>query len=73
MALREESLRLAREMSFGAVFLVGNPKYYERFGFRPIDSFGIAYSPAEIPLINAMALELKKGALEGVSGTVKLV
>ena len=69
-ALILESFRIAREMGFRAVFLVGDPKYYERFGFRQLDSFGIAYSPEEIPAVNVMALELTSEALSGVSGKI---
>ncbi len=58
--LIREGLRRAKEIGWRAVFLLGEPDYYSRFGFR-VDSaagFETPY-PAEF----FMALELKPGAL----------
>ena len=66
-ALIRESLRLAKKMGFKAVFLVGDPEYYKRFGFWQADSFGIAHLPQNIPAPNVMAHELVEGALRNVS------
>jgi predicted N-acetyltransferase YhbS len=67
-ALVWESLRLAKQMGFHAVFVVGDPAYYSRFGFRSSKLFGIKHVP-EIPDPYVMALELTPDALVGVSGT----
>jgi len=60
-------LEMLGEQGWGAVFVVGNPAYYRRFGFRAdmAASFASAY-PSEY----VMALELRPGALEGVERTV---
>lgn len=67
-ALIEQSRKIAAEMGFAAIIILGNPKYYGRFGFRTAKEFGItmadgSYSPAH------MVLELYEGALSGISGS----
>lgn len=66
-ALIAQSRKIATEMGFSAITILGNPAYYGRFGFKTAKEFGIAladgsYSPAH------MVLELYDGALKGVSG-----
>lgn len=39
--LIKESFRLAKQMGYRMVFLVGDPAYYHRFGFQPTVKFGI--------------------------------
>ena len=51
----------------GAVFLLGHPSYYPRFGFRPAREFDVHYQDDRDAF---MALELRPGALDHVSGTV---
>jgi putative acetyltransferase len=68
-ALVCEGLRLAKGLGFTAVFVVGDPAYYSRFGFRSSRQFGIVHVP-EIPDPYVMALELTPNALVDVSGTV---
>lgn len=52
-----------------AVVLVGHPTYYPRFGFAPARPQGLE---APFPVIDEawMALELRPGALAGISGRV---
>ncbi len=69
-ALIEEAHHRARQLGHGSVVLLGHPAYYPRFGYRRASEFGIAL-PFEVPGEYCMALELKAGALEGVSGTVR--
>ena len=66
--LVKESFRLAKNLGYRAVFVVGDPAYYGRFGFRSIALFGIKHDPP-IPDPYVMAYELTQGALFGVSGT----
>ena len=66
--LVEESFRLAKKMGYRAVFVVGDPVYYGRFGFKSIALFGLKHDPP-IPDPYVMAYELTQGALFGVSGT----
>jgi putative acetyltransferase len=68
-ALVFESLRLAKDLGFTAVFVVGDPAYYSRFGFKSSRQFHIVHVP-EIPDPYVMALELIPNALVGVSGRV---
>jgi predicted N-acetyltransferase YhbS len=67
--LIQESFRLAKEMGYMSVLLVGDPAYYHRFGFRAAVDFAIHHQ-LHIPDENVMACELDPGALHGVSGTV---
>lgn len=61
----------AREMGYTAVFLIGNPDYYGRFGFRPVADFGLA-NAAGVPDRFVQACELTPGALDGTGGSVLL-
>jgi putative acetyltransferase len=67
--LVEKSFETAKKLGYTAVFVVGDPAYYGRFGFRSSVSFGVRHVPA-IPDQYVMALELSTGALAGVNGTV---
>lgn len=53
-----------------AVFLVGSPVYYARFGFRPAAPLGFSYGdPAFDPALQVV--ELEAGALDGCGGRVR--
>lgn len=52
------------------VVLVGHPDYYPRFGFRPAKRFGIRWEH-DVPDEAFMVLELRRGALEEISGVVR--
>jgi len=68
-ALINESCRLAREMGYKAIFLVGDPAYYSRFGFVQTSTFHI-YPAMDIPAQFVQVKELTPGALKGVEGAV---
>ena len=57
-------------MNADAVFVLGDPAYYGRFGFRSARPFGIA---CEMPVSEDVfqVRELRPGALEGVRGVVR--
>lgn len=55
-------------LGWSAVFLVGNPAYYSRFGFRKAGPMGFSYPGPHDPYLQV--LELSPGALSGVSGRV---
>ena len=61
-------LALLRQRGEGIVVVLGHPDYYPRFGFSS-DKARALESP--FPAEALMALELKPGALGGVSGRVK--
>ena len=67
-ALINASLDELRATIGGAIFLLGHPTYYPRFGFRPAREFDVHYQDDRDAF---MALELAPGALEGVSGTAR--
>ncbi len=52
-----------------AVFVVGNPAYYGRFGFRPASPLGFSYPAAPEPALQV--IELVPGALAGCAGRVE--
>ncbi len=67
--LLQEAFRIARNTGYTAVFVVGNPAYYGRFGFTSSADFGIRHVP-EISPQYVMAHELTPGALACINGTV---
>jgi predicted N-acetyltransferase YhbS len=70
--LINESLRLAKEMGYRSVFLVGDPAYYRRFGFEPTVNYGIRDTHDGIPDEVVTVHQLVESALSGISGTVYL-
>lgn len=68
--LVKESFKLAKEMRYTSVLLVGDPAYYHRFSFKAAVDFGIKHTPY-IPDENVMACELVTGALQGINGTIE--
>ena len=69
-ALVREGLEACRRLGTGAVVVLGHPEYYPRFGFEPSVRFGID-SEYDVPPEVFMALELRTGYLQDVSGTVR--
>jgi len=65
-ALMNAALDDLRATVDGAIFLLGHPSYYPRFGFRPARDFDVHYQDDRDAF---MALELRHGALDHVSGT----
>jgi predicted N-acetyltransferase YhbS len=65
--LIEHTITESKEMGFNAIIIYGNPKYYERFGFKNGKEYKITdiegnYNDA------LMALELYPKSLENISG-----
>ena len=67
--LIRESLKIAREIGFKSVIVLGHDKYYPRFGFKPASLWGIK-APFEVPVEAFMVLELEVRVLDDVAGTV---
>ncbi|MCL1664769.1 N-acetyltransferase [Elizabethkingia ursingii] len=67
--LIETAHKKAKELSFDSVILLGHENYYPRFGYEIAKKYGIKL-PFEVPDENCMAIELIKGAFEGIEGTV---
>lgn len=68
--LVQVGLRQCQDLEHSIVVVLGDPGYYKRFGFQTASSFGID-APFPVPDEVFMVLELKHGALIGVSGTVR--
>ncbi|WP_291350858.1 GNAT family N-acetyltransferase [Desulfosporosinus sp.] len=67
LALIRHSFSHAQRHGYKAVLIYGDPEYYYRFGFRPAEMFGITTGEGQYhPALQAM--ELKEGALTGISG-----
>ena len=69
--LIREGARLAEDMGYTAVFLMGNPASYGRFGFRPVTDFNLG-NDTDVPDPFVQAKELVPGALDGKGGSVYL-
>ena len=70
--LVKRGLEVAKNTGFGAVIVVGHPKYYPRFGFIPAKNWNIKL-PFDVPDDVFLALELKKDSLKNCSGTVEFI
>jgi putative acetyltransferase len=57
-----------RQRGVSAIFLLGHPTYYPRFGFRPAREFDVHYQDDRDAF---MGLELQPGALASVSGVAR--
>jgi putative acetyltransferase len=68
--LVEAALERARAAGYGFVVLLGDPRYYRRFGFRTGAALGLVCE-FDAPEEAFMAIELSPGALAGVTGTVR--
>ena len=66
--LVRRAIQLATEQKFDAIFLLGHPSYYPRFGFAPTH-IANEYGASDA----FMALELHDGCLEGLDATAKYV
>lgn len=69
-ALIRRGFEFARAMGYKAAFLVGDPAYYQRFGFVKTSTYGIR-PKNEIPEQYVMVKELEPNALDGITGTVQ--
>jgi putative acetyltransferase len=69
-ALVREGLAACREAGVDAVFVLGHPTYYPRFGFEPTADRGIENEYGAPPEA-FMAIELTPGALDEVTGTAR--
>lgn len=69
-ALVHAGLDRCRHIGAGAVVVLGHPTYYPRFGFVPASRFGIGCE-YDVPDDVFMALELDRGSLRGMTGTIR--
>ncbi|WP_395686372.1 GNAT family N-acetyltransferase [Aestuariivirga sp.] len=67
LELMRQGLARAREQGHGLVLLVGDEPYYARVGFRRLPP-GLVTLPGPVDPNRFLYLELRPGALQGVSG-----
>lgn len=66
--LVRRSIEILRDQGMTAIFVLGHPEYYPRFGFKPASShFGIR-STYDVSDDVFMAVELEDQSLDGISG-----
>ena len=68
-ALMETAIRRARALGHGAILLVGDAAYYQRFGFQPELTEQLDL-PGPVERARFLGLELAPGALAGSVGLV---
>lgn len=61
------ALKETKAIGGQGIFLLGNPKYYSRFGFRPSTEFELTWEKGGGPYFQA----IKLGESEAPSGVVK--
>lgn len=69
-ALISSGLEACRSISWTAVFLVGDPDYYARFGFQMAGPLGFSLAGPVGRFLQV--LELAPGALAGIRGEILL-
>ena len=69
-ALVRAGLEQCRGSAIDAVFVLGHPRYYPRFGFQPSARFAIR-SDYDVPEEVFMVIELRPGSLTGVNGIAR--
>ncbi len=69
-ALIAEGFERAKEVGFGAVVVLGDPAYYEQFGFKPSTAYKVRCSFSKNPE-HFMVKEISRNALRGIIGTVQ--
>ena len=69
-ALVQTGLDGCKKLGFGAVVVLGHPKYYPKFGFIPAARFGIDCE-YDVPEEAFMVLELESNYLTGAKGKIK--
>lgn len=69
-ALMKEGFHIATTMGYTSVFLIGDPNYYQRFGYQLTQLYGIGHE--SLPAEYVMTKELTTGALDGITGLIKM-
>ena len=67
-ALCEAGLKYIENFGYPYVVVLGSPRYYPRFGFRPAGDFGIRCAYENIPPEDFMIIIFDKEKMMGVSG-----
>ena len=67
--LMDHALAVASQRGHGAVILLGDAPYYARFGFAPATTAELSL-PGPFERDRLLALELRRGALDGARGLI---
>ena len=68
-AMVRRAIQAARKLGHGAIVLVGDPAYYERFGFSG-EKTGALWMPGPFERHRLLGRELIAGALDGARGMI---
>ena len=68
-AMVRRAIQTARKLGFSAIVLVGDPEYYNRFGFSG-EKTGALWMPGPFERHRLLGRELKAGALAGARGMI---
>jgi predicted N-acetyltransferase YhbS len=66
--LMKEGLDRCKKLGFNAVFLIGHPSYYPKFGFKPARALDFALKQFEVSDDVFMVRELNDGELKNIKG-----
>lgn len=69
-ALIREGIKKAASLGYDGIVLVGNPRYYGRYGFAPASRFGLRSAFRVLDDV-FQAMPLQPGGLDGLNGTVR--
>jgi len=69
-ALIRRAHKVALDLGYGSIVLLGHANYYPRFGYKTCADFDIAL-PFDSPAENCMVIELVENSLDQVSGIVE--
>lgn len=62
--------KIAKDLNFNSVILLGHEKYYPKFGYEMSNKYGIKL-PFDVPDENCMLIELTENALKNINGIVE--
>jgi predicted N-acetyltransferase YhbS len=69
--LIEEGIRRCKNLGYYIILLIGRPKYYPRFGFKPARKYGLELKQFKVPDQVFMVYEVVDGELEKIRGELK--
>lgn len=64
-----EAHKVARNLGYTSVVVLGHENYYPKFGYQKASEYGITF-PFDAPQENCMAIELQPNAMKNIKGTV---
>lgn len=71
-SLMQHALKCTKQAGFEAAFLIGNPDYYKRFGFKETGFYNIKNNNT-LPDKYVLAFPLKQNAFNNITGSIKII